>query len=492
MLIAVAVLAAARLNFAKENSQDDNVLGGHFIVGERLTYNIAFGKLKHAAYAETHVVSRGKLGEKDAIELHSKIKTNDFVSAAFYLVDEWRTTFVSAETGFPLFVRKTSNISGLPSVTTENYLASPTANYDLLALIYQARNMGGSGTFSLFEDGKNYTVSLLLSGNERVATDAGDFETSVSSVTSEFLSENGIRDLKVNFSIDAARIPVLIRFKTDKGDFRAEIASIQNTESKITNEPAPTPSFTPTPQPTPKPISTPSPYIDNRPLVEDIAFRLGETLEYRVTANGILIGFVTLRAKERTLFSGQDSLRLTATVTGVEKGVDLLSLNEGITAQVNPESLAPQLIELNFTGPLSQFNQTARFDQKAGTVTVDGSASADAPVGTHSLLSLAYAIRSFNLRPSPDPSNPVNDTRVAVFFDDRATVVTIRPSIAELLAFDGARITAQMVSISTGNPNFDRFNLKIWLSTDENRLPMKLAGGIYQAELIKRSNSLNK
>src|SRR5438445_13204808 len=53
-----------------------------FQVGERLTYNISFGKIANAGYAELEVVSRGKIRGRDAVEIHSKIKTLDVVSAA--------------------------------------------------------------------------------------------------------------------------------------------------------------------------------------------------------------------------------------------------------------------------------------------------------------------------------------------------------------------------------------------------------------------------
>ncbi len=79
----------------------------------------------------------------------------------------------------------------------------------------------------------------------------------------------------------------------------------------------------------------------------------------------------------------------------------------------------------------------------------------EVPVGTHSLLSLAYAIRSFNLKPSKDASNPVNDTRVAVFLDTKAYVFTLRPSNADIINLQGEKVSAQLISISTGNPAID-------------------------------------
>ena len=107
----------------------------NFRLGERLTYNMSFGQFANAGYAEIYVVSRGKLGDKDAIELRSKLKTNDFVSAAFYLFDESRTTFASTETGLPLYIRKMSNAGILPQETITNFLTAPTVNFDFLTLI---------------------------------------------------------------------------------------------------------------------------------------------------------------------------------------------------------------------------------------------------------------------------------------------------------------------------------------------------------------------
>jgi hypothetical protein len=462
-----------------------------FRIGERLTYNISFENFNNAAFAEIYTVSRGKLGERDAVELRGKLKTNELVSAAFYLLDESRTTFASLETGLPLYIRKIFNASVLPKETIYNYTVSPTINHDLLTLIYKARNAGGVGNFTLQEDDKIYNVSFVNALNNksknasgRIKTDAGEFDTSISSVESEYLTEKGITNLRINFSNDEAHVPVLIQFKTAKGNFRAEVASVQTIEPEFSVEPAPVPIQTPRPQATPKPVATATPYIENEPLLKELPFALGETLEYRVSTNGQFLGLVTLQAKERKQFSGLDSLLLTAIVTETQPGQQVLVLNDGIRAQVNPESLAPQRIELKFTGLLSAYNNTAQFDQRTGFATYNNTNRVEVPVGTHSLLSLAYAIRSFNLKPSKDPTNPVNDTRVAVFLDTKAYVFTLRPSDADIINLQGEKISAQLISITTGNPAIDVLNLRLWLSNDEKRLPLRLSAGSYQADLI--------
>ncbi len=94
------------------------------------------------AYAELQTVSRGRIGDIDAVELRSRIKTLDFVSAAFYLIDESRTIFASPESGLPIYISKNQNIGGLPKETIQNYLAAPSSNYDLVTLIYKIRHSG--------------------------------------------------------------------------------------------------------------------------------------------------------------------------------------------------------------------------------------------------------------------------------------------------------------------------------------------------------------
>jgi hypothetical protein len=456
-----------------------------FDVGERLTYNVSFEKFENAAYAEMYVVSRGKLDGKESVELSAKIKTVDLVSAAFYLFDEARSTFVSESTGLPMYIRSVSNTSGLPKEKISNFLGSPSLHYDLLSVIYKARNSGGAGSFSVLENEQIYNFDFAPLGGEIVKTDAGEFDTIISGVQSTYFNELGITNLKINFTGDERRIPVLIRFTTEKGGFTAKIASIQNLEPVVT----PTAAVTVTPvvvppTRTPTPVVTPTPYIDNQPLSPELPFDLGETLEFQVTSGPQDFGKVVLQAKERREFNDEDSLLLTAGVSEIGAGNPLFNLQDRIETQVDPFTLTPRQVEIDLKGSFSLFNQIADFDQELGLVEFDGGNQVNVPVGTHSLLSLAFAIRNFNLKPSLDSDNPVNDTRVAIFLGSKPYVLTLRPTNATIKNSEGKDVPALLVSIQTGNPSIDRLNLRLWLSNDRQRLPLRFIVGTYQADLI--------
>jgi hypothetical protein len=451
-----------------------------FKVGERLTYTVGFEKFSNVAYAELYTVSRGKIGDVEAVELRSRVKTLEFLSAAFYLVDESRTIFASPDTGIPLHVTKTRYVGGLPKESIQNNLSAQTSNFDLVTMIYKIRHSEASGSFNILEGEKVYTVTFQTTGSEKIKTDAGEFDTSLVGVQCEYFTELGLRDLRINLSTDAAKIPVAVRFRTTKGEFRAKLASVQNLEPQ--SDPLPTPSPISTPRPTPVPTPTPRSYIDNQPLPLDLSFDLGETLEYRLSTGGQPVATFILQATERKQVQSVDSLLLTAIVTDASGGP--FARGDSITAAVNPETLGPRKLDIRLSGPLAAINQSVTFDEKTNTISFKGSNRIEAPVGTHSILSLAYAVRSFNLKPSKDMSNPINDTRVAVFWDSRPYIFTLRPAAADLIDLKGEKVSAQMISVTTGNPQLDALNLKVWLSNDERRVPLRFTAGRYQADLV--------
>jgi hypothetical protein len=222
-------------------------------------------------------------------------------------------------------------------------------------------------------------------------------------------------------------------------------------------------------------------------LGAELAFDLGETLEYRITSAGQPVGNFTFQVRERKLFDGRDGVMLKAWASRSEAGNRFFALNDGATAVVNPDTLVPSQSEIRFGGTLSAYNQMARFDSASGSIALGGASAIEAPIGTHSILSLFYALRSFNLKPSKDTKNPVNDTRVAVLWETQPYIFTLRPAEPAPITVNGLKVPAQMISITTQNAYLDQLGPRIWLSTDERRLPLKFAFGSIEGELVNVS-----
>jgi hypothetical protein len=483
--IAVAITAAlwfgTHITDSRVVAQTDVNAGPR--IGERLTYNISFDRFPNVAFAETYVVSRGRLGGKDAIEIQSKLKTLNFLTKIYLAGDTTRTTFVSPADGTPLYVKNVDASTGAPTETLTNY-SDKGGSFDLTSILFKIRSSGGAGTFTMFENDRTYNVSFHTIGAETVKSDAGEFLASIIDVRSEYLIDNGFTSLKISLAGESNSVPVQFRLGTGKkSELRGVIASIQN----ATPEPTPTPSVIPTqtPKPTPRPTATPAEYVNDQPLT-GMPFAIGENLIYTINSGSRNIGSVTLAVKERKLVRERDSLVLTATVMNAS-GSELFRNGNGFRSNVSPETLAPDDLELKFDGPLAAFNQSVRFDQERSVATVGGQ-RIDVPVGTHNLLSLIYAMRLYNLNLSK--INPIKDTRVAVFWHGRAHVFTLRPLAPQEITVGGQKFSAQQINVSTNNAQLDALSLKVWLANDERRIPLRLSIGNYQLDLVLASAGL--
>ena len=454
-----------------------------FTVGEKLSYQISFGTFEDSGFAELFVVSEGKIGEKNAVEIRGRIKSSDFVSSAFYLFDRSRTVFASISSGLPLYYRSVANESGLPKETIQNYLEKPATEFDLLTMLYKARANGGAGTFSVSENGKSYSFDFAATGGEKVVTAFEEFDTTVSTVTSNYFSEIGVSEVKVNFTADEERVPVRFRLKTERGSFDVRLASrvIIRETPEASKTPTPTPRRTPVRTPT----ATPPVYKKNQPLPSEFPFSIGESLDYQIKQGNRVVNKVRLLAERRDLVNGKDTLVLRASVIE-STGNSVFAASDSAVAEVSPETLVPYKFSLLTKGPLGVWSHNAVFDQNAGKVAFGGQRSISAPIGTHSLLSLTYAIRSFNIRLSRNKKNPVNDTRVSMFLRDKAIVLTLRPSEMTKVKIGDEELNAEMITIVTGDRNIDRYRPRVWLGTGPRRLPLAFQLGTYRAELVNR------
>jgi hypothetical protein len=212
-------------------------------------------------------------------------------------------------------------------------------------------------------------------------------------------------------------------------------------------------------------------------------FELGEVLNYNVKSGARNLGTVQLSAKERKLISGRDTLVLKAEVTNALTA-DIFRLGNGIRSNVSPETLSPYDVDLKFDGPLAGFNQTARFDWGSSKAVFGANTSVDVPIGTHSILSLIYAMRQFNLHQSKDLNNPINDMRVAVFWQGKANVFTLRPGEVQTITTGQQKLAAQKVAVNTGVPQLDALRINVWFAEDDRRTPLRLTLGAYQLDLI--------
>ena len=106
-------------------------------------------------------------------------------------------------------------------------------------------------------------------------------------------------------------------------------------------------------------------------------------------------------------------------------------------------------------------------DQSSGAATFNDGARVEVPIGAHDLLSVLYALRSFDL-------TPPKRSAVAILINKRPRTLSISALRRETIELGGQRIPAVELSLTTDDPQGDRFNLRLWVSADSRRLPLRL------------------
>ena len=481
-----------------------------FPTGEKLTYNLSFATFTDAGTIELYAAGQNKLAEqRDANLLRAKVRTNGIVQSTLIDLNDDLTTFLDRETGLPLRAVRVLYLDGkqtearrdfsenqtiIPPVNQPANQPTPDTNvFDLLSAIYQIRHLDVNNTavqpLRVWENDKIYNVKLQVAGRENVSTATGAFNAFVVQISTDDKAFNRYK-AKIYLSDDERHLPVLISLKLPQGDLRAELISVEILQPEPIAAvvvpptiPQPTPIVTPSPRP-PRPQPTPKPYFDNQPLEADLPFALGEKLDFEVLRAGQKIAGVRSEIKERKQFSGRDSVLLSVTAQPLGNS-NVFAAGDKIESYIDPNYLVPLRQEIKLNGGLNNFNQSLNFDQERGVVTTGKGLRAEVPVGTFDPLSFVYALRAFRFSDAP---NNTSGTRAAIFLSGTPVIVTLKPA-RETIEFAGKKTTAIVLTIITDNPQIDSLGLKLWLSDDARRLPLKLTGntptGAIQVNLIK-------
>lgn len=469
-------------------------------VGERLTYTVAFSNFPTAAHVEMLVAGRGQFYGREGVELHAHVETIGVISAALYSLANNYVTFVDPSTGLPYHaqqvIREGARVadvtrdyntplgnSALPASHTEG--ASP-GTFDFLAALYRLRALplapGNAYTLAAQNGDAAYNAVVTITGRETVKTNVGSSNTLVAQVRVPGNQEADAYRVRVYFTDDERHIPVLITARHRAGEIRVELASAEMVTAmppdlSATPQPGmtpPQPGMTPLPpgvRPTPAvgPLPRPTPAGPSVVSLPDLPFKPGEQLNFNffLGAGAQPVGTAMFQVRQRSRYFNRDGLALVANMQTTGAGQTLFPVNDRIITYVDASTMLPFRTELG----LQEGKRIARWvvsaDQNGGSALFDDGTRVEMPVGTHDLISVFYALRSFDLTPG-------KRNAVSLLVNKRPRLLFVTALQRATITLGGQAIPAVELSLSTGEPNGNRFNLRLWVSTDSRRLPLRL------------------
>lgn len=444
-------------------------------VGERLTYNVSFSSFPTAAHAEFEVVSRGVHFGREAIELRAHVETTGVVNVALFAINNDYTTYVDPATGLPFRSQETAR-DAIKSNDTSHDFSQPAGNeaipsklralggtFDFLSAFYRARALplssGAEYDIAVLDEGITYQIELKVVGRQTVRTNVGSFDTIVTQVKA---NNSRFSNVKIYFSDDERHVPVLFEAKVSSGRLTAELAG-----SEII-KPPPTPTgpapaiAKPGPLPTPvaPPVSTSN---GNWP------FSLSEQLNYQIFVGSSTtpMGTASFQVRGRSRYFERDGIFLTVTAQTTNAAARVFVAKDQIDSYVEPKGLLPYRTVLNLVEGSRRLNQTLTVNQDNGIVTTDKGTRIEVPVGTHDYLSFFYALRMFDLSLTKRNSIPV-------LVENKPKTFNLTATKREQIGLGQSVIPAVALTLTTDDPEPDKYQLRIWVSDDRRRLPLRV------------------
>src|SRR6185369_4134958 len=114
-----------------------------------------------------------------------------------------------------------------------------------------------------------------------------------------------------------------------------------------------------------------------------------------------------------------------------------------------------------------RLNQILTVSQETGTVTSDKGLKIDVPVGTHDYVSFFYVIRTLTF---------VSGKRnaVSMLVENQPKTMYVDPLPREQIQLGPRRVQAIPLKLTTDDPEPDKYQFRMWLSDDPQRLPLRL------------------
>jgi hypothetical protein len=138
-----------------------------------------------------------------------------------------------------------------------------------------------------------------------------------------------------------------------------------------------------------------------------------------------------------------------------------------IDSYVDPKSLLPYRTSMNLVEGQRRLTQILTTNQDAGTVTSDKGNRIEIPVGTHDYVSFFYVIRTIT---------PISGKKsvVSMLVENKPKTIFIDPLPRESIQLGPRRVQAIPLKLTTDDPEPDKYQLRMWLSDDLQRLPLRL------------------
>jgi hypothetical protein len=193
------------------------------------------------------------------------------------------------------------------------------------------------------------------------------------------------------------------------------------------------------------------------------------------------MGVANFQVRGRSQYANRDGLWLSVKAQTTGAMERLFVASDQIDSYIDPKALLPYHNEFKLVEGRRRLNQTLDINQDYGTATTGKGQKIEIPVGTHDYVSFFYAVRTFDL-------NPPKRNAISILVENKPKTLFITSVKREIIQLSGQKIPAVALALTTDDPQSDKYQLRMWVSDDKRRLPLRIAAttelGALRADLV--------
>jgi hypothetical protein len=452
-----------------------------FQVGEKLGFNVSWANFSPAARMEMEVAGQGAFFGQQGYQLRTKVSTLGQTRSFFTEIDNQYISYVDAKTLLPYRTDNTTRqgkTNGDDTITLDQQrhlarfgdqseIGLPSDTFDLPSLVYALRlrewNEGDKPTKFTAIFGKHLVnIEAQVKARERITTQSGKYEAIRIDLKAR-TKDKGDYNVRVWFSNDQQRLPVLMTSKLSFGDVRAELAQITvDPQLNKANLIAVNTALPEIASRDPKIVletaeATPSEFEQKLP------FAVGERVSYDVEwLNLGKIGKVNFALQRRGSLDNRIVFEMVGELSTIGSARSIINLNDTFKSYVQVDSLVPVRTETHILEGQRRKDIVATY--KDDSVRLDNGTHFNVKPRTLDLVSLFYAVRASNLTVG------ANQTFHFVDANHRPRSLTVK--VAKQEAINSAVGPRQALQLDIYNQENNQLMAQAWVTSDAKRLPL--------------------
>ena len=203
--------------------------------------------------------------------------------------------------------------------------------------------------------------------------------------------------------------------------------------------------------------------------LEGLPFQVGEQLNYQVFLPTIQapVAQASFQIRARSKYFNKDGLLFTLNASTTNALQHLFFATDVFNTYSDPKTLLPFQSESELIEGRRREKAKLTINQDYGTATTDKGNRIEIPVGTHDYISFFYVLRTFSLVPP-------RRTAVSILVNNKPKTLFITAIKREPVQIGQQTIPATQVSLTTDDAEPDKYQLRVWLSDDPRRLPVRI------------------